>query len=488
MRVLPGFYQNRRWLIGLVLLALLIAGAKFRFAVVHDFHAPAGDGLQYYALSQQLLRAHRFAYYPPPLPLAYTRLPGYPLFLAFVAIRSAVSLVQHIVFATRANVVLDLGSALLVFLIGRSLTRLLGRKPAPEAAGQAGFFLRVFAPFFGLGFVLVSPLLLRMSCFALTESLATFLSTLALYLAVRAGLGKSRGARLGLGLLLGMALGAGQLVRADTLTLWPAILVLLLGIWRRSKPALGLLLVAGLGALAVFAPWPLRNLREFGHPYPFAWQWRTMQGVPLSTGPLSWARTWSSGAVGQAYIDVLFASSAPLDPNRPGVLTPAMYDSEDERLELLALFQRYDRERLSPGVDAAFLALAQKRQTRHPLRTYVVLPFWRLVHMWQPVAEYELPMHVSWLGLPARRGLWADSEYGLYALALLGLFSLVRLLPGRPLGAAIFVYLGTRSVLLCYTVPLGLTQRLLAPIMPALLLLSACGAASLLDRVSSWRR
>ncbi len=476
-----------------VLIALLVGGAFFRLAVVRSFHAPAGDGLQYYALSQELSRANRFAYGPPPHPLTYTRLPGYPLFLAYVAIRQpGLPLVQHIVTATKANVVLDLGSAVLVFLMLGRLRRQLG-EPSP--------FLH--APLLGLGFVLASPLLLRMSCFALTEGLATFLATLSLYLAMCAAQATRRSKRISLSLLLGMTLGAAQLVRADALSLWPALFPLFFGLGpvaalpprrRFSSPAPFLipLLLAGAAALLVFAPWPLRNLSQFGEPHPFAWQWRLSDGTPLRTGPLAWARTWSSGAYGESYIDVLFARSLPLDPQRPGVLQPSMYDSDEERAKLGALFSRYNRERLSPAVDAEFAALSAERTARRPLRTLFVLPLRRLLSMWQPVGEHELPMVVPWLGLPAGRPFYSVWEYGLYALAVLGLLLLRRSPEGWPIGAALGVYVAVRSILLCYTVPLGLTQRMLAPVMPALLMLSACGAAFLIaqvaDKVRSWRR
>jgi len=465
----------RRSLLGLA--ALVLFGGLFRFALVYSFHAPAGDGLQYYALSQELAVRHRFAF-GPLLPETYSRLPGYPLFLAYVAVRQpGIGLVQHIVRATQANVLCDLGSAVLVFLM---LQRVFGKRGGPG--------LRA-APLLGAGFVLASPLMFRLSCYALTESLATFLATLALYLALVAGQAARCAVRLGLSLLLGAVLGAGQLVRADALSLWPALLVLLLGLLARRRLAIGMLAVAGIGCLAVFAPWPLRNLQRFGHPHPFAWQWRTIDGTPLPTGPLEWARTWTTGSVGESYVDLAFALSLPLDPRRPGLVLPVMYDSDAERVRLISLYDRYNQERLSPAVNAAFFELAAERRARRPLRSYLVLPLRRLLAMWQPVAEHELPLRVRWLGLPSWRPLFTAWEYALYALAALGLWQLFRQRPGSGwrLGTALGLYVATRSLLLCYTVPLALTQRLLGPVMPALLGLAACGAAALGDALLSGR-
>src|SRR5437870_2532881 len=113
MEMEPHPVPFRRILSGrsaLFIAALVVLGLGLRLAAVHSFHAPAGDGLQYYALSQELARGHRFAYAPPPAPLTYTRLPGYPLFLAYVAVRQAgLGLVPHIVRATQANALLDIG-------------------------------------------------------------------------------------------------------------------------------------------------------------------------------------------------------------------------------------------------------------------------------------------------------------------------------------------------------------------------------------------
>jgi hypothetical protein len=60
--------------------ALVIATAlgllAVRFAIVEVFHAPAGDGSQYFALSQQLITTGRYAFGPPPAPLTWVRNPG----------------------------------------------------------------------------------------------------------------------------------------------------------------------------------------------------------------------------------------------------------------------------------------------------------------------------------------------------------------------------------------------------------------------------
>ena len=70
-----------------MVVVILAAAAVFRVAVIRTWHAPAGDGTQYYALSQELLLHGRYAFGPPPRPLDFTRMPGYPLYLAYAAVR-----------------------------------------------------------------------------------------------------------------------------------------------------------------------------------------------------------------------------------------------------------------------------------------------------------------------------------------------------------------------------------------------------------------
>ena len=191
-----------------VLLGLLGLGLAFRLAIVAHFHSSSPDGEQYHLLSQELWRNGRLAFGPPPAPLTHSRLPGYPLFLAFLVDRELLPQSEHVVRATRANALLDLGTAVVLWLLLRD-------RGWPKAAWVA------------LMMCLGCPLLFRLSCYALSESLATFLLTLELWLALRAG---QRGS-LSAAALAGMAAGLAQLVRLDAVTLLPAVA---LALWTPS--------------------------------------------------------------------------------------------------------------------------------------------------------------------------------------------------------------------------------------------------------------
>src|SRR5207253_1933970 len=128
--------------------------------------------------------------------------------------------------------------------------------------------------------VFVYPLLCLLSCYGLTESLATFLSTAMLFCALRA----TRGRTLLWAALCGVIAGLAHLTRTDSLTFLPAIA---LALWwtplplRRRLAALGLF---GACAIAVFAPWPIRNQLRFGDPHPAGYYWRTNSGKTLPMG------------------------------------------------------------------------------------------------------------------------------------------------------------------------------------------------------------
>src|SRR5581483_4608420 len=266
----------------LMIAAALACALAFRFALVASWHKPGGDGVQYYRMAQELRRANRLAFAPPPAPLAYSRLPGYPVFLAYVGApgRSWGS-EQHVVAAVIWNVLLDLGTALLVLLI-------LRERKLDERAGRAGFVL-----------VLACPTLWLVYCYALTETMSGFLGTLEIYLAVRA----MRTRPLLNAALAGVVAGVSQLVRADALTFAPGVAIALAAMDAPPRRRLAALGAFGAAAIVAFSPWPLRNLARFGAAHPFSSTWRQMDGTPLGDGTMEWTRTWSSSQPGEAFFD-----------------------------------------------------------------------------------------------------------------------------------------------------------------------------------------
>lgn len=447
-----------RGLRSLVWLVAIVCAWKIRWTVAGESQSSAGDGLQYFQLTQTIKLVHRFAY-QPSLPLTFTRLPGYPLFLALIQPSRFLGLEEHLIMASRANVVLDLITALLVAAIGRRLQM-----------GQLAQLLGFFA-------VIVSPPLLMLSTHGLCEPLVTCLLTLAVYLAlsakdVQASLGKDH-----LALLAGVVLGLAQLVRVDTLLAIPAVLVLLgLGVaGQRQRARLCLLCLVGWAV--AFAPWPLRNLRLFGAPHIGGSPWIDQDGAPLRLGMMRWYQTWATGETdGEGFDLFLVARHAPLPPIRPNVITPLMYDDEAERIELAALFDQYCRDGLSQAVDQRFYRLALRRLTQHPVRVLVLLPLRRLQTLWSPMPPYEMGIKSPLLRLPELRERWDRFGSMLLVLSLAGACFALSEPRKRRWVLALWLVPVVRSGAFVFLHPIPL-QRYFVEAMPILLLFSGYALA-----------
>jgi len=448
----------------LMIAAALACALAFRFALVASWHKPGGDGVQYYRMAQELRRANRLAFAPPPAPLAYSRLPGYPVFLAYVGApgRSWGS-EQHVVAAVIWNVLLDLGTALLVLLI-------LRERKLDERAGRAGFVL-----------VLACPTLWLVSCYALTETMSGFLGTLEIYLAVRA----MRTRPLLNAALAGVVAGVSQLVRADALTFAPGVAIALAAMDAPPRRRLAALGAFGAAAIVAFSPWPLRNLARFGAAHPFSSTWRQMDGTPLGDGTMEWTRTWSSSQPGEAFFDLILANNMAWDLNRPGIIMPAMYDSEEEHQRIIAIVRRYNAERLSPAVDEQFRELARERRARAPWRFYVTLPLKRIARLWAPAPDWELPLKVSWLGLPSLRWTFGWLDRALFALALAGaVIMLQRSKEARVTAAICLSCVAARTVLYAFAIPHGVGGRYLVEAFPMMIVPAAVAVAAIASAVA----
>ncbi len=262
----------------------------------------------------------------------------------------------------------------------------------------------------------------------------------------------------------GVAAGLGQLWRADALTVLPAaVLAIALGGAALRRRLLQLALFGGV-ALAVYAPWPIRNLAVLGQPYPFAWQWRTAGGKPLPTGVVRWARTWTRCDVSEYSLDPLFAFERPLPSPLP---IPWSASSEDERQEQKRVLDRYNQERLSPAVDAGFETLADRRWREHPALV-LALPLVRVPAMFRSVPSGELSINAPLFGLVHKRPWVAYYDVLVYLAAAAGLLRIFR--RDRRLALVLGALVGARLVVLASTVPLGLSQRHLVQIFPWLLL------------------
>jgi hypothetical protein len=234
-------------------------------------------------------------------------------------------------------------------------------------------------------------------------------------------------------------------------------------------------------AALVFAAWPVRNLVRFGEAHVAATTWRASDGTPLRDGPVQWARTWADSAPGDSFWELYFVYKGPIQIDRPGVVTPKLYDDEAERKRLVEIFTHYNKEGLSPSVNDEFLALARERFTKHPLRTLFVLPARRIFHLFQGEPEYEMPMRVPWLGLPTLRPLFGIIDACVFVLAALS--GLAWRSDQRRWLLLLAVPLLLRCALYGFAIPQATTQRYLVEAYPLIALLALMGGLALADRV-----
>lgn len=435
----------------LVTILSVCAAVAFRLTIVSQFATSSPDGDQYYALSQSLLRdgSFRFGANAPP---TCARLPGYPLFMAAVDLKPRAH-DDHVHRAAFANALLDVATAVVVFLILWD-RRLIG--------GAIGFAI-----------VIVFPLLIVFSTFALTESLATFLTTACVWLLLRARERSSVRYGVGAGILFALA----QLVRSDSVTLFVPIVAALAGlpagrVRRRVTAALGL------AAVIVFAPWPVRNLLTFGSPHPVGVEWPTQDGRPLPTGPIHWMRTWSSGQHGEASFADQVVHGRPFVG--AAVLRPAMFDTPEEKARVLRLLDETGRAGLTPATNAEFLALARSRAIHHSIRTFVILPLKRVWRLISPLDARAIRwIRIRALGLPERYVIFPVSHLALFSFAIVGFAVLLRSPHHRSFAAVLGALALARMALHAFAVPHYVDARYLVEIVPVLAAAAAVGIVSL---------
>lgn len=233
------FFNTRPATVVALLLILLIAAYLRVGAVTHTVvdHPIRADASQYFAYAYNLRYKGVYSDSRPapnskPHPDAF-RSPGYPLFLA--AFMGNVSINSFLLSVTLVQALLGLGTVLLTFALFRHVL--------PEAWALVGALL-----------VALSPHLISMETYIISESLYTFLCVLAMWLVARVVVTDSPW----IGGMAGAALAAAALTRP---TLEYFIVPLLL-VWSFSaggevrKKVLPAVLA---GFVLVFSPWLIRN-------------------------------------------------------------------------------------------------------------------------------------------------------------------------------------------------------------------------------------
>ena len=397
--------------------AAMAAGLALRLYFIFHFPFSSGDTKFYEELARNWLDHGVYGLFiHGQLTPVDMRVPGYPAFLA--AIYATLGRARETVRIVQA--VLDLGTCWLTALIaGRIASRFAARTsdccPGPLAQDGTDASQARCAATVAFWLAALCPFTANYTAVVMTEVLATFLTTLAILIFLRAiahaeidsafsakdAHTKTAIRSVVIFLVCGGVIGLGTLVRPETPLLLIAALLFLGFHWRHRADWPKLTLACAwmvTGLILVLMPWAARNARTLGRIEFLAPRYAQAQGDFIPRGVFAWTRTWMT-RFDQAYLVPWKLGKAPI---RIETLPSSAFDSPDERNRAAALLAGYNHGwDMTPALDRQFAILARERTARHPLRTYVFIPSVRAWMMWF-TPRVEL--------LPYARDLWPPGE------------------------------------------------------------------------------
>ena len=355
----------------------LLAGAALRLYFIVHFPFYAGDTKFYEELARNWLDHGVYGLFVAGhLVPVDMRTPGYPGFLAAIYFllgrgSQAVMLVQAF---------LDLGTCVLTALIAARLAPVSRRR----AVATLALWMAALCPFTA-----------NYTAVVLTETLAIFLTALALLVIVyllsdpvmdfSAADFAPRGTVLKFAawlVLAGFIVGLGTLVRPEAPLMLAAAGLALCLRWRRRADWPKLILAGCwmcVGVLFALLPWAARNARTLGRIEFLGPRYAQSYGDFIPRGFFAWTQTWMT-KFGDAYLVNWKLGKEPL---RADALPSSAFDSDTERARVAALLAQYNSGlRMTPAVDHRFAILARERTARHPWRRYVSIPAQRILAMW----------------------------------------------------------------------------------------------------------
>jgi 4-amino-4-deoxy-L-arabinose transferase-like glycosyltransferase len=343
-----------------ILIILLLAFA-WRLVLVIGFPHAAFDEIRYTAPAVNMLAGRGFSSdeSEPILPSEHT-VPVYPLFIA--AVYSVFG--QHNSAVRVAQSAIDLITCLLVAFVSFSLAP----PSLKRSAAMSGLIIYGCLSWFTVSW----------TRYILTETLATFLTMLAVAVSLMAfRVERWRWP------VVGLICGAALLTRADAV-----LLVLAFGLslsfqivrHRSAKSVMSLLLFCSTIPV-VLAPWIVRNYIAFGKFQPLASPTGRPHGEYVPTGYIRWLGTWMTDQTYyKAYEPFLHPGLGTFDPHD---LPDNTFDSAEERTRIFQLFAQYGQEgKLTPEMSDSFRTIANERIKRAPMRFFVWLPSRRIAGMW----------------------------------------------------------------------------------------------------------
>jgi 4-amino-4-deoxy-L-arabinose transferase-like glycosyltransferase len=379
----------------------VLAGLALRLAFVHWFPTTTDDSATYLQLARNWVDHHVYGLSQnSQLVPTDLRTPGYPAFLAGVALLFRRSM-QAILLS---QAVLDVFTCILTAALAAAL--------APSDSRRRVWII-------ALWLAATCPFTANYSAAILTEVVVAFFATVTLACfalglrpePVRLGLGSGRRWALPIvfALLGAILTGAASLVRPE-MPLLLGVAVLAYGI-RAWRPLGGrktiLFATAMIGAfLLPLLPWAARNAISLHKLQFLAPRYATFPGEYAPVGYYAWTGTWL-----ERYRDVYFTVWA-IGEDRMDVndLPATAFDSPEEKARIADLIAEYNDSPeldVSPEMDRQFAEIARERTRRHPLRTYIRVPFERALTMWFTPRTELLPIDGKFWPI---REQWEDSH------------------------------------------------------------------------------
>ncbi len=330
------------------------------------------------------------------------RTPGYPAFLAGVAM-----------LVGRSLRTIQLSQAALDILTCFWTARLAA------ALAPSGARRRVWIA--ALWLAATCPFVANYTAVVLTEVLVTFLATAALC-CFALGLRQAtlqltfrdqqhRATPFAFALLGAFLTGVATMVRPEMpLLLVVAVLIYALRAARTLGARKTIFLAAAMSGvfLVPILPWAARNLVTLKKVQFVAPRYVNLPGEYAPVGFYAWTSTWL-----ERYRDVYFTVWKIGEEDQPlnvDELPPSAFDSPQEKARVADLFSQYNNNPdldISPEVDSKFAEIARERTRRHPLRTFVRVPFERALTIWFTPRTELLPIDGKFWPV---REQWADSH------------------------------------------------------------------------------
>ncbi len=381
----------------------ILAALGLRLMFVFWFPGSSDDSEMYLQLARIWADHHVYGFmlngqiFPTDL-----RTPGYPAFLAGVAILLGRSIRAILL----SQAVLDVLTCI--------LTAALAAWLAPAGSRRRAWII-------ALWLAATCPFLANYSAVVLTEALVTFLGTAALCCFVL-GLQKNP-EELNLrdehehltpfayALMGAFLTGVATLVRPEMpLLLGVAVLMYALRGWKALGVRKTVVLTAAMAGafLLPLLPWAARNLVTLRKVQFIAPRYANLPGEYAPIGFYGWTATWL-----ERYRDVYFTVWRIGEADQPLVvdeLPATAFDSPGEKARVADLFSEYNSSpdlEITPELDGQFAEIARERTRRHPLRTFVFVPFQRALTIWFTPRTELLPIDGKFWPV---REQWEDSH------------------------------------------------------------------------------